>query len=287
MSLDTKKTLLIGGNGFLGKRITQLFQKNNYENWVVVQRRFSTENSKFITLQDIDEFKIGQKFDYIINLAQDKTSDAEKSQQYNFSIPLNLIRTFIKTKGTIINFPSYIEFYEISKKSHLLNYRRNKILMRNALSEFELSHEAKILNLVLFTLYGYGDREDSFIKLLERSLINDQAIDMTEGHQLIGLTHADEIAQLVTSIIDGKNEVTAGIYSVWPRPLVSLREQLESISTKSSLFNWGAKEYGGHELFYDNGYFPPEFPKFQFSDFRSKFVEMLENRKDYPNVQIR
>ena len=156
------KVLVIGGNGFLGRKLLACLGGMEVEIYSAV-RSFPdnrVENCRYILVDEIIGLRIQNlpEFDVIINVAMKRSSRTlyisdEVLSDLNFSIPLEIIRRTSSESTLVINTSTYIQNFEGVKGKTVETYGASKQLLTEALEADALRGLYQATDLYLFTLY--------------------------------------------------------------------------------------------------------------------------------------
>ena len=264
------KVLVIGGNGFLGRKLLECLGGMEVEVYSAV-RRFSeipVENCRYILVDEIISLQIQNlpEFDVIINVAMKRSSRVlhisdEILSHLNFSIPLEIIRRTSSESTLVINTSTYIQNFEGVKGKTVETYGASKQLLTEALEADALKGLYRATDLYLFTLYGPSDRTTHLIPLIFKALKNKTSLPLTEGLQLMNLLYLDDAAN---SIIAAMANYQPGYspYYLWEQKYLTVQDlvlTMEEIVGDTLEAQWGSLGYSGHEMFEP---WPIPFPQF-------------------------
>jgi nucleoside-diphosphate-sugar epimerase len=264
------KVLVIGGNGFLGRKLLECLGGMEVEVYSAV-RRFSeipVENCRYILVDEIISLQIQDlpKFDVIINVAMKRSSRVlhisdEILSHLNFSIPLEIIRRTSSESTLVINTSTYIQNFGGVKGKTVETYGASKQLLTEALEVDALKGLYQATDLYLFTLYGPSDRTTHLIPLIFKALKNKTSLPLTEGLQLMNLLYLDDAAN---SIIAAMANYQPGYspYYLWEQKYLTVQDlvlTMEEIVGDTLEAQWGSLGYSGHEMFEP---WPIPFPQF-------------------------
>ena len=254
------KIVVIGGGGFLGRRIlTRLVTTENQLYALVLREPLDPIPScEYILMKDfygnlgLDNVK----FDVIINVAMKRStkeqtlSDSELNDS-NFRTPLEVFRRKSSKDTLVINTSTYIQNYSGEIGNTVEKYGASKELLSKSLksdAEFGLYN---VVDLFLFTLYGPGDRKSHLVPLLLSSIRHSSKLELSQGDQLIHLLYVDDA---VDNIVETLAITSPGYnpYCLWNDDYVSVKQlvkKIEDVFKVDLCVEWGAKEYAGHEMF--------------------------------------
>jgi nucleoside-diphosphate-sugar epimerase len=254
------KILVLGGSGFLGKKLIDKIGQQSIELHTAVRSvpLSIQRNCNYILIEDLEKgsSSIPLEFDVIINVAMKRSSKRlpvpdDDLRQLNYEIPLNIIRRYSNQNTLVINTSTYIQNYKGIKGQTVETYGATKELLSSALKSDAGEGMYRVLDLYLFTLYGPGDRETHLVPLLLSAIKSKTVVSLSEGKQLLNLLYAqDAVDSIVGAITNNKKGYSA--YHLWEPVYFTVRDLVlaieQSLETKLQV-EWGAVPYGGHEMF--------------------------------------
>jgi len=254
------KILVLGGSGFLGKKLIDKMGQQSIELHTAVRSvpLSLQRNCNYILIEDLEKgsSSIPLEFDVIINVAMKRSSKRlpvpdDDLRQLNYEIPLNIIRRYSNQNTLVINTSTYIQNYKGIKGQTVETYGATKELLSSALKSDADEGLYRVLDLYLFTLYGPGDRETHLVPLLLSAIKSKTVVSLSEGKQLLNLLYAqDAVDSIVGAITSSKKGYSA--YHLWEPVYFTVRDLVlaidQALETKLQV-EWGAVPYGGHEMF--------------------------------------
>jgi len=254
------KILVLGGSGFLGKKLIDRLSQQPNELYAGVRNIPSIINRdcNYVLVDDLgkDSSLNHLVFDVIINVAMKRSSrrlpiSDEVLRQLNYEIPLNTIRKYSNKSTLVINTSTYIQNYKGVKGQTVEAYGATKELLSTSLKSDADAGFYRVLDLYLFTLYGPGDRDTHLVPLLLSAVRDRTVVSLSEGNQLINLLFAQDAVDSIIGATTNSNK-SYSAYHLWEpvyftvRDLVLTIEQVLEIDLK---VEWGVVPYGGHEMF--------------------------------------
>jgi nucleoside-diphosphate-sugar epimerase len=254
------KVLVVGGNGFLGKRLIESLVRMNAETSSIVR---STSNAQvegchYVLVDQIINMRHRDlpKFDVIINVAMKRSSRAlpvsdQIVEQLNFKIPLELIRRAALDSTLLINTSTYIQNFQGIRGETVESYGASKQLLTEAIEQDALKGFYNVIDLFLFTLFGPNDRSTHLIPSIFSALKNNSDLALTGGDQLLNLLYLEDA---VDSIMNAVNHFHPGYnpYHLWQPKYLTVKElvvSIEELVGKELKEKWGSISYSGHEMF--------------------------------------
>ena len=254
------RVLVVGGNGFLGKRLIESLVRANVETSSIVRSTSHTqvEGCHYVLVDQITNMRHQDlpKYNVIINVAMKRSSRAfpvsdEMVELLNFKIPLEIIRRTALDSTLLINTSTYIQNFQGVKGKTVESYGASKQLLTEAIEQDALKGLYSVVDLFLFTLYGPNDRPTHLIPLILSALKSDTALALTDGDQLLNLLYLEDA---VDSIIKAANGFHSGYnpYYLWKPEYLTVKElvvAIEELVGKKLQAKWGSISYSGHEMF--------------------------------------
>jgi len=254
------KILVLGGSGFLGKKLIDKMSQQSIELHTAVRSvpLSLQRNCNYILIKDLEKglSSIPLEFDVIVNVAMKRSSKRlpvpdDDLRQLNYEIPLNIIRRYSNQNTLVINTSTYIQNYKGIKGQTVETYGATKELLSAALKSDADEGLYRVLDFYLFTLYGPGDRETHLVPLILSAIKSKTVVSLSEGKQLMNLLYAqDAVDSIVGAISNNKKGYSA--YHLWESVYFTVRDLVltieQALETKLQV-EWGAVPYGGHEMF--------------------------------------
>ncbi len=271
---------MIGGNGFLGKTLKRLEVFKDHDITTLtsegILERCQGVSSK--TRETIDN--LSTHFDVVINLSRARERvNYERARESDFFTPFEVITKTADSKTLIINFSTYIQFYEIPITSRQFEYQQSKIELSKQVDLLSRDLGLRKIDLTLFTLYGEDDSLKSMMSRFLKELAGGSQFALSPGQQLISWTYASDIARVLKIILS--DESIAGNFRLWPEPPQRLQDTFEYLSKRynpNMVLDWSAHKYSGHELFqYDANIFPQLFENFRFTEFDTAIDSIMQD----------
>ena len=202
------KILIIGGNRFVGKKVTKTLFKN-YDVTVLNRKGTSPVNCNIIQ-QDRNELKELNEYDIVIDMCL-----------YNLEQTKNIVNILEKQQSL----QQYIFISSIASELDFFgDYGKQKKLSENYIIDSNLPW------VILKPTYVLGidnphDRESYYI----RKILNNEIIEVDgEGNELISFIFSEDIVKVICKIIQEK--ITFKIYNLCNDDVVTLKELINVIS---------------------------------------------------------
>ena len=250
IELKGKRVLVTGGNGYLGKYLVSILQKENAEVFVI-DKTGVEHNSSFIV--DItDRKKVGeiiQKIQQEISLHLAASLNRKRDfDQYDNINNINHIGTlnlllalkeipysnFIFTSTSEIYGENIAPFHEGQIPLPASPYSLTKVHSENLISTFSNTYNKNFTILRLFNFFGKDMPAEFFIPQMINSLKNKSFFEMTAGEQKRDFLFIDDITQamiLSATNIKAYNEtfnVCSGNSSTLKQLATEIKNELKS-----------------------------------------------------------
>jgi nucleoside-diphosphate-sugar epimerase len=133
-------------------------------------------------------------------------------------------------------------------------YAATKTAFKEILAYYALRHEIRAISLVLGDTYGPDDPRRKLLNTLKQSLTTGECVNTTPGHQLVAMTHVDDVVEaylcalrhLLAGSNTGLSTYTVGLRSA--KPLKEIIELAENITGRKFPINWGTRPYRETDL---------------------------------------
>jgi nucleoside-diphosphate-sugar epimerase len=268
--------IVLGEKGFLGKNIISSLRSQDIDVMGISRReiRIYSKEGVLSSPYSLDEVRIiTKRFTrnlIVVNCVRENLSN----DRVEF---FDLLKFLAEASDTVLNFSTYIQYYEFGKDSQLSTYQMNQTHQSRFLQSS--CQNNRFVDVALFTVFGNGDSKNSFLSSVVSRARSQKSLELTGLEQLVSYTWIGDIVQVVNRIIFELNSV-AGRYSFWPEPPVKLFEIVEHVlaatDSRSEKFV-GLVPYKGHELFtYDADLFPDQIcPEFHWTSFEEGLAQWL------------
>lgn len=238
--------LIIGGAGFLGKRILHFFQKEGCTCYYADIQPISGMNDNYIPLNALnssDFLGLGNNFDIVVNLTGQVTNPSNLCLQLNTEGIQNIIN-FVNTNKTKLIQVSTLSVYGSSNEEVEEDFPLNPETTYGslkAMSEYLLKNGLPKENYAVVRLSNlYGDLQPKGIMayLLRSLKNNDEIFFNNDGSLKRHYLNVDDAAIMIVKMC---LQFNSGIYNYPGNDLFSIKELiylLEEISKKKSIVNY-------------------------------------------------
>lgn len=282
----TKKILIIGASGNLGKILLKFLIKKKLVNITATYNR----NKININANNLSIIKFNYKnfinskidyssFDIIFFMPWVSLTDyhspnhiKESKLQYNF------LEFVIKRGIKNLIIPGSCLEYSYTNNSHnendecipITHYGKGKLALLNSLTKLQQNYKFNLTWYRLFFLYGFGTTRGVFSSLINASNSTNIDFPMSSGLQIRDFMHIDEVISIIyTLAINNRNN---GIVNICSGNKITLLEHINS---------W-IFEYNININLIRNKYPIPDYEPFTFVGNRNKLIKILaENKNEY------
>jgi len=258
-----KRVLLTGGTGYIGSDLVNKLISNGNIEIALVVRDLKTATKMFgnaviyIEHNDLLEFNDSVlKFlpEIVVHLAaystsSDKPKDITKLIESNIVFTSNLLIALSSCNLKLfINTGSFSEYHNNNNTiSPTYFYSATKTSARYIIEYYAKKNSFRLINAVLFTVYGKKNTNKKIIDYAIDSLDSDVAVNMSDGKQILDFVHIDDVVNFYYNLIlDFENIQASKIdYDVGTGKCLSIRElvkTLEIITDKKANIAWGANK---------------------------------------------
>ena len=262
------KILVTGSTGNLGTLLVNNLINNGHEiieltrNIKKSQEKFSDKTIKVLIEKNQDNLKKKikeNKPEVCIHLASFLTSNDDfyslkKISETNF-LMLRILDSIkdIKEFKLFINTGSFSQYLKNDDKinpAYLYSAGKNSDL--TYLKYYSNTYKFKSLSIVPYTIYGSIDSNKKIIDLIIYSLKSKQAVELTNGKQILDFTHINDVVKFYTLIIENyqsiKNESIIKFGTGVGTSIRDLAKLVEKVSSKKVNISWGAKKYRKNDV---------------------------------------
>lgn len=258
---------LTGATGFLGSNLLGKLLADGYEVAAIVRTNSSLAridrwtghpNIKLFNIEKTNPRSIFEenKVDVIIHTATEYGRGGgaiSKILEPNLVLPIRLIELGIEHDTTcFINTDSYFN-KSGNAYSNLLNYSLSKKSLLVWLEQ--LSHQIRIVNVILEHSYGPGDSRSKFVENLIQEIAVERIprVHLTHGHQKRDFVYVDDVADAFLKLIEyGRNhEFTFKNFEVGSGESIQVRDfaqAIKDLSHSPSVLGFGDIQYRSDEI---------------------------------------
>lgn len=211
-----KLILVTGGTGFLGKKLVEELDKNNFKLIILTRNKQNIifKNNKFfknhIILQNNKEdFEKLKKFKNVYGVVHLSTcygrNGETKKEIYsaNYSYPLNIYKIIDKKNLKFyLNTDTYFKLgLELPKG--LAYYLESKKKFLDKIRLISQKSDLNMINCRIFQMYGEGDNKDKFIpNIINKLKNNEPKINLTKGKQRKDFIYVLDAASAISIIVN-------------------------------------------------------------------------------------
>ena len=207
------RVLLTGASGSLGQQVLISLLKFDYEVACLINHNTPTLSAldqdrvtllrKQLVLNGTDD-KL-EPFDCIIHCATQygrNSENEENIRECNLELPIKILRSaMLKTDGLFINSDTF--FNSSIELSGTMNfYSATKSELRAILSGDEFAGKYKIVNAIIYQMFGLNDDESKFVPSVIKKIVEgEQKIPMTPGLQTRDFISVDSVADIYMRLL--------------------------------------------------------------------------------------
>jgi len=253
------KVAILGARGFLGSNISKVLSSRGYEvtGYLLDQAPNNRPGIVYKPIQTYILSKQESDFDIVINLSAKRSTHLtpilnSEVRRCNFEIPRDFILKAAKPGATIINTSTYIQNFEGKAGETVDYYGETKEELSQFIMQFSQNQRIKVIDLFLFTIYGFGDRPTHLIPLLLKAGLSGEKIPLSPGNQLMNLLYIEDLVENLVGCLHNPEITGYNRFFLWEKHYYTVREIVETIENSIKMkinAGWGERKYSGHEMF--------------------------------------
>jgi CDP-paratose synthetase len=264
------KIFITGATGFIGKHLVQKLVDQGHQITINLHgeklspfdQRVNTYKLNETDIQKDIEYLKQESFDGVIHLAslylivhQPEQATQLINSNVRFSTQILECAAQAKVKW-FINTGTFWQHYQNADYSPVNLYAATKQAFESIAQYYWETNQIKFVTLKLCDTYGPNDTRPKIFNLWERIAISGETLDMSQGEQLIDISHVDDVVSafaLLANYLNHNNpEVENGaIYAVKAEKRYTLKELAaifeEATGAKLNI-NWGVRGYREREV---------------------------------------
>jgi UDP-glucose 4-epimerase len=253
-----KKVLITGIAGFIGKYLTKLLLKNNFNVHGIVQNKEDIKDlgedikTYQLDLADLDELKVlidKIKPNYIVHLAAltDPSRDIIHIKETFRNNTIGTLNLLMATKDTqyekLINVSTAelysgncVPFKEDMVTNAVSPYSASKICAETYCNLFAKTYDKPITTLRFFLVYGYGQLPTRFIPYVIDKALKCEDIIMTKGEQKREFTYIEDAVLAIMLAMKNKksNKHIINIGTGMECSLIDIARKIVSLAQSKS-----------------------------------------------------
>ena len=187
-------------------------------------------------------------------LAQHRPEDVEALISSNLLFSTQLAEAMAATQVKhLINTSTSWQHYENAEYNPVNLYAATKQAFEDILAYYINACGLRVMTLALFDTYGPNDPRPKLISLLWKTALNQEALDMSPGEQLIDLVHIDDVTEAFVVAAaqlpqQSQERMRYGISSGMPLRLIDLVAVFEQTTGLKLPIVWGERPYRPREV---------------------------------------
>ena len=253
-NMVSKRILVTGSSGFIGRKLVSVLQKNGHEIAVLKYSSTSASNNvQEITIRNQTWEKEVLDFapQLVFHLAGKSNypkSFAEKDELWEANVRFGnkLVDVILKIPNvTFVNFNTSLAYKGIELFPYTY-YALTKSCFNQTLAFFASQNKLSVFNLILFNVYGKADTTKRALNYIVDSLGQKEVVAMSPGEQLLDFVHVDDVVRLCLRLLDEKPTDTLEDIFVGTGTGTTLKEAaqlLEILSNKKTAIDFGGIPY--------------------------------------------
>ena len=265
-----RRALVTGATGYIGLNLAKRFVAEGWDVHVVVRptakldaldpiRPSITIHQHDGSTRDMIRLVGDARPDVVFHLAslflaQHRPEDVEALISSNLLFSTQLAEAMAANEVKhLINTSTSWQHYENAEYNPVNLYAATKQAFEDILSFYINAHGLKVMTLTLFDTYGPDDPRPKLISLLWKTALNQEALAMSPGEQLIDLVHIEDVigaflhsADLVIDQHEGHMQY--GISSGKPIRLIDLVAEFEEVTGLKLPIAWGRRPHRQREV---------------------------------------
>ncbi|MEY4571559.1 MAG: dependent epimerase/dehydratase family [Bacteroidota bacterium] len=199
--------LILGGRGFLGKRISAELKKNGMNILLYNRNDNSVFNMRESNSISFGNFLANNEDILVINLlaAWGAGSNPNLLKAANYELPIRLLDEMISAGINVrwIQINSYYYFYytETGVDKDEYSYWKRVISEKIQYKCEKIENSLNVLELYLPHLYGEKDKFNRLFEMLTRQVNETSTLDLSSGRQVLPILHVDDCARGIIEIL--------------------------------------------------------------------------------------
>jgi nucleoside-diphosphate-sugar epimerase len=254
----SKKILITGGTGFIGRNVVSELIKRGYEVHSLVYPPFAPEQEglfqyemNLMNSNDVATFLKEHKFENLIHLAW---YVGKGCHTHNFNLDwtistLNLIKSFVENGGKTFVGAGTISEYEY-KYGYLLEdetptdpqtlYGNSKNAIFNIAKVYCKQNDCKFKWPRIFNLYGPNEKPQRLMPSVINSCLKGEDVKVSDCLKFQDYLHVEDTARGIVDIFESDIEGAVNICSGKPIQLRQIVEKIKSLTNSDSKILYGA-----------------------------------------------
>jgi nucleoside-diphosphate-sugar epimerase len=261
------KILVTGATGYIGSKVLECATANGATAEALVRRPMPWTVPHRVYVSDLSAKSIAAilktvRPDAIFHLAAHTSAgcgpaDADTLVEANLVFGARLLAAFFELGGGIfLNAGSYWEYDEQGRYAPNTLYAATKRAFHDLLVYYSSRENITAATLVLFDVYGPGDRRAKLVPQMISSVKQGASLKATGGEQVLNLVHVNDVAEgffktAAALPVPGKQR-DCPVYALdgdQPCTVRELAAHISRLAGRELKMSWGAREYGKSQIF--------------------------------------
>lgn len=288
-----KRIFILGSTGFIGKRLSKLFQQED-------QYRITCFSSKECDLLSWEEvckaFSSITSEDVIIfaSCITRQRDDSLKALIRNIQMATNISRLIEEKSLAQLLFLSTVEVYGLVPPGKIISEEQSLhpvtyYATAKLASEFMLKKSCSRMNVPLFIIrlpgvYGKGDDEISTVSKFACAALNGKITIFGEGKDKRDFILVDDLHKIIKAAIENKTSTTMNIATGESYPMKEIAQMIVTAGKLSCPIEYSLKEGNFYDLRYDVSLFKEYFPEIRLTSLKEGITIYM---KDHTNSKIK
>lgn len=266
-----KNVFITGATSFIGVNLINKLLSEDYNVFAIIRQNSSKKNqlpkSKNLSIIELDMENIvnlpnltDKKCDVFYHLAWNGTRgftrDDKELQESNYNYSVNVLKTAINMGTSVfISAGSQAEYglhenqvLETTEEVPVTEYGKAKLEFCNFAKDYCLKNNVRFIEPRFFSLYGYGDFENTLIISIISKMLKNEDVDLTECIQLWNFLHIDDA---VNALIKLQESNVSGVFNFGSDDTRILKDfifEIYKLTNSKSKLNFGVIPYANGNI---------------------------------------
>lgn len=207
------RILITGATGFIGQKLLKRLTNQNHTLAIHARKQPHEIDSNVLVFSgELNQYQkeiIAFSPEYVFHLAGSSIypkNAEEEIELWSANVLYgNALLSIVKQiPGLVfVNFTTSL-VYDGTTISPSSFYALTKVNFIQSLNYYARFHSLRVFNLILYTVYGKGDKTKRVINYILDSLDASEPISMSPGEQLMDFIHVDDVIRLCLQLLENK-----------------------------------------------------------------------------------